>query len=206
LLQWNAYTGFRSHTEDRFTDIEAMLRANRAAQYPKKVFNEIISLDKKDFTRNLPALRTVAEQPIWKVAATGSDLHQIFKRLTDTNDSTPEYWPTVLQFLQFASSGLGSKAPPSGPSSIIASNSVFINAKQAFPSDSIILLDGGSLQNTELLRDRIIFTNNPLKIRNVRFVDCAFELPVLSDPNPYLRQVARQLLASNLGNIESLGR
>jgi hypothetical protein len=185
--------------------IEAGIRANRAAQSPKKVFEEIVNLDKKDFSLNLAALRTVSEQPIAAVSPTDQALHQVSQKLANTSDSVPEYWETVLQFLQFASSHSGSKAPPPGGPYTTYSNNVVINVPNFFTPDKTLLLSGGSLENTELVRDRVIFTNNPVRMRNVRFVDCAFEFPQLSTPAPYLQQAAKQLLASNFTDIQSLG-
>lgn len=205
LLQWNGYTIFRTHTEDRLGDIEAALRVTRAAQAPKAVFDEIANLDKKEFTKNLPALRATTEQPISMVSPTASAIYKISQQLSSTRDDTPEYWPTALRFLQFASSHLGSKAPaPGSLADAIMYTGNIVRNTSLIPPDETILLEGGSLENTELVRDRIIFTNKPVKMRNVRFVDCAFEFPGDLTPSRYLHQAARQLLASNLNSIKSL--
>jgi hypothetical protein len=47
---------------------------------------------------------------------------------------------------------------------------------------------------------RIIFTENPVRMRGVEFLNCVFELPD-APANPYIRKTAQELLASNLTAI-----
>src|ERR1035437_4291635 len=50
LLQWNAYTVFRTHMEDRLATIESNLLTLRAAQSPLKVLQEISALQPPQFS------------------------------------------------------------------------------------------------------------------------------------------------------------
>src|SRR5262249_46501724 len=125
LLEWNKITEFRVHTDDRLGAAEKRLDGyeNRlekiqdkldtihgqlldfqAAQSPSKVLNQLSQVDPATFSKALPALKKVSDQPINKVSTTAQTLRNIAERLAHTNESSPEYWPTVLRFLGFASS------------------------------------------------------------------------------------------------------
>lgn len=60
-----------------------------------------------------------------------------------------------------------------------------------------ILLDEGDLENGEFTNCRIIFTQNPIRMRHALFRNCAFEIPT-GAPSPYLKSVGRILLSSDL--------
>jgi hypothetical protein len=64
-----------------------------------------------------------------------------------------------------------------------------------------ILLDGGYLGNGEFTNCRIIFTQNPVRMTNAVFRNCAFEIPITDPPSPYIKKVSQILLASNLGSV-----
>src|SRR5260370_32615019 len=53
LLQWNSYTVFRVHTEDRLDTIEANLRTLLATQAPQQVINEIAKLGRRGVPKKL---------------------------------------------------------------------------------------------------------------------------------------------------------
>jgi len=60
----------------------------------------------------------------------------------------------------------------------------------------IVILDGGEIVKFYCENCTVILTQNPVRMRNVRFVNCAFELPVSETPSEFLRQVVRFLLAT----------
>ncbi len=117
-------TEFRTHTIDRLTaldgtliNIQADIRTLQAPQSPGKVLKQIAPLPPKEFIRNLPALKMIAEQPPANVGSDNPTLHEIALKLLGADEHAPDYWPTTLQFIKFASSSVSaSKAPPPGTS------------------------------------------------------------------------------------------
>jgi hypothetical protein len=172
-------TAFRVRTSDRLDNIEAILRELRASQSPAPVLKEISGLAPKEFARSLPALRRVGEQPVSAVRPAPAELHAVAQKLLQTNETTPNYWPTVLQFIKFASAGLSPDVPPPGQPNLSLHDVSIIGANVFGPiSHKIVLLDGGKLVDQHFDHSRIIFTNNPIKMSNVTFVDCVFEMPI----------------------------
>lgn len=194
---------FRGRTDVRLDKIEAALLELRAPQSPKAVLDDLSKLDKRQFANALPALRKVTEQPVAKVSPDQAVLRDVAFKLRETSENTPDYWTTVLRFIQFASNGMASNAPPPGsPINATIQNSYLTH--QTFPEHSVFVLDGGGMEYTRFENSRIIFTNNPVRMRNVTFVNCAFEFPGIATPTPYLENAARQLLASNFEYVSSL--
>jgi hypothetical protein len=64
-----------------------------------------------------------------------------------------------------------------------------------------ILLEDGYLENGEFTNCRIIFTQNPARLKNIIFRDCVFEIPTTDPPSPYIRKVSQILLSSNPGLV-----
>jgi hypothetical protein len=196
---------FRTHTEDRLGNIETQLLELRASQSPKAVLKQINELDPKTFAKALPALRKVAEQPVSEVAPNEATLHQIATQLRNTSETTPDYWSTVLRFIQFATAGFSPNAPPPGPPQSVLSN-VFANGPTALVlrtySNEVVLLEGGELWNARFENCRIIFTQNPVRMHNFTFINCVFEMPITDTPSPYLKSASQLLLASNLRSVK----
>jgi hypothetical protein len=65
----------------------------------------------------------------------------------------------------------------------------------------VVLLDGGELVNTRFENSRIIFTQDPVHLKNVTFVDCVFEMPITDTPSEPLKRESQQLLASDLRSV-----
>jgi hypothetical protein len=165
---------------------------------------QISYFDQKTFERSLPQLRQVIEQSNPKPVADRETLTIIANRLRQTNESAPDYWPTVLQFIQFASSALTlpTDVPPPGSRYSKTSNVLCGNTVHCIEAaHSNILLDGGDIRASRFENCRIRFTQNPVKMSRVQFINCVFEMPVTNDPTPYLKDAARQLLASNLTSV-----
>src|SRR5665213_664586 len=148
--------------------IETTLRLIQVAQAPKRVLQEIAKLDKSAFAQNLPALRKVAERKPIDVTPSLEEIHEVADKLQDVSVGTPEYWPTVLQFLTFATAAIApTNVPPSTNSTVILSND---HIERLTFKNQIVLLDGGSFINTRFENSRIIFTENPVEMKNVQFI------------------------------------
>jgi len=197
LTQWNAYSVFRTHTEDRLATIEGKLLKAEATQSPQAVLAEISKLPTREFRAALPALRAVAEQPASEVKPSDTTLHDISNKLRDDIEPSSGYWPTALQFIQFASSSLSTKTnSPTEPVSHI-SNLANLTPRAMTFSNKTIMIDG-TITGLRFENCRIIFPNNPVQIHNVAFINCIFEFPDLKQPTPYLIEVGRQLLSGDL--------
>lgn len=196
---------FQTHTEDRLDTIESELRTLEASQAPAKVLKELASLDTKHLAQNLPALRKVSEQPISEVSPPPMVLQQVVVRLQHVSESTEDYWPTLLRFIQFASRGLASRAPAPGSVPAMWLDNVSVNGVNVVGPGSIVELRGGKLQNTTFTDSLIIFTTTPTKLINVRFVGCAFEFPDLDEPSPSVKDYSRELLASGIQSATITG-
>jgi hypothetical protein len=177
---------------NRLTGIETTLRLIQVAQAPKRVLQEIAKLDNNTF-------RKIAERKPADVAPSRDEIQDVAGKLQNASVDTPDYWPTVLQFLNFSSAAM---APPNVPASD-NSATVFSNSRLEglIFKNQVILLDGGSLIHTRLENSRIIFTESPVDMKSVQFVNCIFEFPIMQNPSPYLKKASRQLLASNLATF-----
>jgi hypothetical protein len=101
-------------------------------------------MNQQTFADSLRDLHAVALQSGPPVTSDQDTISAVVAKLRSTPESSPEYWPTVLQFIQFASSRFAPDVPPPGkPNVTIAYNAGFgfsFNLR-----NSIILLDGGDL-------------------------------------------------------------
>jgi hypothetical protein len=129
-------------------------------------------------------------------------LQAVAQKLLNTSEKSPDYWPTVLQFLNFASASISSSLP---------STLVGVNASNTRLNDDTftgfrITLDGGEVKDSKFINSRIVFTTNPVRLENVTFMNCVFEMPVTDNPSPYLQKASQALLGSGLnsGSFSSL--
>jgi hypothetical protein len=166
-------------------------------------------MNEAQLAENLPALKKVAERPPSGVQANKTTISAIAERLTRANKSTPDYWPTVLQFIQFASSSLSSaNVPPRDSPDVVGIFNSSFRGPVMNLDHRIVILSDGELQDITIRNSRIVFRGKLIKLKNVVFVDCVFEFePSVrqQQPPPYLRQAVEQLLASNFLSIESAG-
>jgi hypothetical protein len=169
---------------------------------PPLTLEQISSLDQKTFERSLPQLQQAMGQPSHPVAADQETLTAIAGKLRQTGESAPGYWPTVLRFIQFASSATAPKAPPPGQRPEILSEILSRGLMRGIRVAGItMLLDDGNLGNGEFTNCRVIFTQNAVQLRNATFKNCVFELPVTDTPSPFIRKTSQLLLGSNLGSV-----
>jgi hypothetical protein len=189
---------FRGQTRSRLDRIEEDLRTLRASKDPKGVLGELAGMAQRDFSRNLPALKAVLQQPVADAQATPAILHAVASKLQTTDDRSVGFWEVTLRFIQFASSATSIDVPPPG-----TKPNVRIGKNQGFtplgPFEHCVAdLDGGDIGPARFESCRIRFTQNPVSFQNVTFVNCLFEMPESDNPSPYLRAVSHILLASNL--------
>jgi len=196
-----------SHLDAMDGDIKA-IRATLDAWKPfiaPEVLKNSTSLSREEFKKALPRLNS-AMQELTNVKATipAQTASGIAEKLRSTPESSPDYWPTVLRFIQLASASVVRPADlpsPDAPYSEMHNFtcSGFAHCMEA--SGRNILLDGGSIPNSTFDHCRIKFTNNPVNLKGTRFIDCIFEMPASEVPSPYLKKSAQTLLASNLSQV-----
>jgi hypothetical protein len=189
---------FQTKTGDRLDSIEISLRELRALQQPGPVLNEISKLDQKQFAQSLPALRSIATLSVSEVEPSPSVLRIVAEKLRNTPEQSPDYWPTVLQYFQFATSGLSTNVPPPNQPRLTIAQ---LTLEGPISGKTIELADGVRLENAVFLNCRIIFTNNPVEFRNVKFVDSVFEFPISVSPSKYIRRAVQALMASDLKTV-----
>jgi len=68
--------------------------------------------------------------------------------------------------------------------------------------NGVVLLDEGEVYGTTFENCRIIFTGNPVTIRQSIFINCIFQMPVVGSPNEFLKEAAKQGLASDLSSVK----
>lgn len=189
---------FEQKTSDRLDAIEATLRLMRAAQSPTAVLRELDTLKPHQLALNLPALQKVTEQPIATVNPSAETLKGVGGRLLLVNENAPDYWPTILRFIQFASAKFAPDAPPDmGPERAMQMSNVQGYLK--LPPKIVVYLNGGIIADQVFTDDRIVFTDSPVYFRNVHFIRCAFQFPHdLLSPSQPLRNTSRELLASGI--------
>jgi hypothetical protein len=206
ITQWGNYTEFRTHTNDTLTSIGTHLEKIdndllevRASQFPGDVLHEINGLPDTKFAKAFPALRKAAEAPIGETKLSQPLIGGISAKLLTTNNGVPDYWPTVLQFLEFASATVApTKVPASGSMAQVFSRAVLSNDEF---TGATVVLDGGAVRDTKFINCRVIFTDTPVQMERVLFINSVFELPVSAAPSPYIQKASRLLLASDLKTV-----
>jgi hypothetical protein len=123
-----------------------------------------------------------------------SIVKQVKTSLEQMPSTAPDYWSSVLRFLTLASNGLSPNLPPADAMKNVHLSDVALINQHSFLDGKHVFVDGGSLENVEIHRSRITFTQNPVQLKNVTFVDCVFDMPDVSIPSNHLQQAARQLL------------
>jgi hypothetical protein len=189
--------------EDIVTIKAASSAASNIQLNAPKTLSGFRELNGKQFAALLPSLRAFTQQPISSVTAAEPTLRMIAQKLKNTDENIPGYWPTVLQFISFLSSKSIPKVPSLGiPNIIIGDNSEAFVAHEPV-EHQIVKLDGGELGHTVFRECRIIFTGRKVRMRDVNFIDCVFEVPVDVPPTSFMKQAARELLVFNLTSIPS---
>jgi hypothetical protein len=170
------------------------------------VIQRSTTLSQEEFNRSLPALNKALQATSQlQVAIPKEAVQQIAQKLQKTTETSADYWPTVLQFIQAASASLvaPSDVPPPDTKFAGLHNFRCVGATNCMvASHCAVILDGGDIPNSIFDHCRIRFTNNPVGLAGTRFTDCVFEMPAgIVQPTPYLKNSAKTLLASNLHEI-----
>jgi hypothetical protein len=200
LTSVNTNSEFRGKTNQRLDRIEEDLRELRASSQPHKVLGELAALPATQFKQSLAALKAVSQQPTTEVKPTRTELASISKKLIETSANAPDYWPTTLSFIGFASAAVSSASIP--PPSLDG-----IHLKNVFGAiggldHQTVILDGGTISGLTIRGSRIVFTDVPVKLVNVRFIDCAFEFRTgTQQPSYYITEVAKEILQSPLNSV-----
>ncbi len=168
---------------------------------PATPLRDISQLKQEQFAKALPTLKQITERPFPSQPLPQPILRDVAQKLLRVDERSPDYWPTVLQFIQFASAGLSLDVPPPGPPNFVIAKNIG-NISFAPISHLRVKLDGGDLVNTRFEHSRIIFTENPVHMKDVVFIDCVFEMPISATPNRYLQDASRMLLASELNSTK----
>ena len=181
---------------------EPVTTAEVGANTQALTLHQISHLDQKAFEHSLAQLCHAMENPNLQSPADQETLGTIAGKLRQVAESTPDYWPTVLRFIQFASSTMRKNAPPPGQQPRVLRDILSVGLMRGIREvDKTILLDDGYLENGEFTNCRIIFTQNPVRLTRAHFRNCAFEIPTTDPPNAYIRKVSRTLLSSNLQSV-----
>ena len=166
------------------------------ANLPPSTLQQISTLDQKSFQNSLPRLRQILEDLGQQTETDQRTLMIIAGKLQETDESAPDYWPTARQFVESVSSKMAPNTPPSGERPRALSDILSVGIMRGVREDhKTILFDDGDLGNARFTNCRIIFSQNPVRMSNVVFEGCVFELPTADPPSPYLRKLIRQLLA-----------
>lgn len=157
--------------------------------------NDLKNTPQNVFAQSLPALQAAIKQiPPSPAMPDQATVREIADKLRHTDESAPEYWRTVLQFISFASSRFIRDVPPPGPPWALESVQGNFSGRQ---DHGAILVDGGIITDFTCEKCRIVFTQKPVKLRNVTFIDCVFDFPD-GQPSPVIKEAARVLLAAGI--------
>ncbi|HXJ96148.1 MAG TPA: hypothetical protein VMT20_25185 [Terriglobia bacterium] len=161
-------------------------------------FKGLATSDQTTFAASLPDLRKLMSRPVSDISK--GELAQLTQKLRQIPDSSPDYWPTVLQFIQFASATITPPSdvpPPDQRENLVGNVHCSGFAHCVVMSHAVVKLDGGSIPGSIFTNCRIRFTQNPVGLKGTQFINCVFEMPVTANPSPYLMESAKTLLASS---------
>jgi len=188
-------------------ELHSSITTIEASTNPRKALEDIAKAPPLVFAKLLPAVRKLSQQPPSEIRPGEPQLQQIAYKLRTGYKSEADYWPTVFQFINFASSSVASEVPPSSPTpNLVISQSYGIAPGTI--SHQLVLLDGGYIHSGRFEHCRIQFSSNPIRMENITFVDCIFEFPPEQQtPDRFLQQASEQILRSDFRSvyITSLG-
>jgi hypothetical protein len=121
----------------------------------------------------------------------------VAQKLQATDASVPDYWPAVFQFINFASQNAVPTAPPALPQLRLSQMTV----TGTVSNQTIEFDDGIVLKDIKFVNCRVIFTEIPVGLENVKFVNSVFYLPTTAAPTEYIKNTARMLLSSDLQSV-----
>lgn len=199
LPEWKQYTEFRVRSEDRLESIEAKLLNLAPSASARTTLGEIQTLQPNALAIALPALRQVSRETAEASGADQATIAGIGRNLRRVSQYTPGYWPTVMQYIGFASAGISSGAVPAetAPVNVHLSNNHGFMPLGPF-RNCVALLDGGDVGPATFQNCRVRFTDNPVRMRGVVFISCVFEFPETDDPSPFLKHIGGRILEAGV--------
>jgi hypothetical protein len=163
---------------------------------------QLSRLDQKSFDHSLPQLRAALDRTNPDSGVNRETVTALQVRLRQADESSADYWPTVMQFLRFASSSISLKAPPPGEPPRRLSEVLSVGLMRGIRAfDKTYLFNGGSFGNSEFTNCQIIFTGNPVEMQGVVFKICVFDFSASGTLNSYLKRLCRILLSSDLADV-----
>ncbi len=145
--------------------------------------------------------QAVHEADVLNVSVSPAVIDSLRLKLQAINSSSPIYWPTVFQYLHLA----GNSITPLDTSkmSTLDLGKGMVDPRNMTTVDNLkVIIRGGKFEGITFKQCLIEFeAQETVPLRNVRFVDCVFRFPVVTNPNRYLREAARSLLASDLKEL-----
>lgn len=191
---------FQQKTNDRLANIESSLRSIQAAETSQEL-RRVSQLPAGEFASALPELKTLTASHVSPGTLNRETIQAVAQKLGQIPETSAEYWPTVLQFIRFASAGVVLAGVPPPDAFPFISSSVSINLTRDRFKNVKLVLNGGTLTRDIFYRCRVVFTNTPVKMYNVKFIDCVFEMPIDSNPSPYIKHASQQLIASDSQSV-----
>jgi hypothetical protein len=183
--------------EDLAKNAQDLALLDRIQPNAPKSLNGFRDLNEKQFAAFLPSLHALTRQPLSVVPANEWALRAIAQKLSNTDFNSTDYWPTVLQFISFWSNKSAAKVPARGQPDVIFDKSMSDPTFHKPVDHKIIALDGADISAIVFRGCRIIITGKTMRVRDVSFIDCVFDLPVNAPPTSFMKEIARALLASN---------
>lgn len=195
---------FEAKTTLRLDNIEATLLNLRAAKEPRTVLKELGTVPSPVFAHALPALRAVVESSVTEVRPQPDTLTEVASKLHAVPEAIPDYWTTTLSFIRWASAGISPDVPPPGLPDFGFSASIVdvpLTSIYGIIRHRVFLLDGVSMRDGVFENCRIIFSGRPSTLKNIKFINCVFDVPIIESPPVPLKRFSEQLLAQGIGNV-----
>jgi hypothetical protein len=201
------FDSIRDRLDRQGEDIAGLKAAIRIARGPGSI-ESFGRLGQREFMQALPALLAALKQP--QQAPSRSALLAVAEKLYKSDKKAPEYWPTVLTFVQFASDSIAaSKVPPANAPFISLTNVRSTTRASSYFSGVAVILDAVDLPGTTTFKNcRIRFTGSQNHLPSVVFINCVIEFPpdftnpapAITSPTPAIKKASLALLAGGLAS------
>lgn len=124
------------------------------------------------------------------------ELMRLEEKLARTNTSSPQYWPTVFRIINLKTQPIIDISQLRGPAIHLSLSK--LPSHLIFEGQSVILSDSGSLDNCRFINCFVSFSDlrEPVTFYDVRFIRCAFFIPLTAARSRPAQKVAEALIAS----------
>jgi hypothetical protein len=131
VTQWTAYIEFRTQTTDRLGIIEKKLTTSELQSQA--------SLPQSAFEKALPEIRsTVAAARKDRISVPAAVIEGLRSKLLASNSETPDFWPTVSEFVSYRSALSYHAAAASAPPIAVYSAKLLPNCTDSEPTPMVI--------------------------------------------------------------------